>query len=61
MHEGFWQERTVDELAVDQGIVIPQQLGGLIGAAAELWDDEEDFQLFVKGIHERRIEGREKR
>ena len=61
MHEGFWQERTVDELAVDQGIVVPQQLGGLIGAAAELWDDEEDFQLFVKGIHERRIEGREKR
>lgn len=56
--EDFWQERTIDELAVDQGIVVPQQIVNLIGAAADLWDDEEDFQFFVEGIHERRIKGR---
>ena len=55
--EGFWQKRPIDELAVDQGIVVPQQIGKLLGAAAELWDDEDDFQSFVEGIHQRRIEG----
>ena len=56
--EGFWQEHTIDELAVDQGIVAPQQIGKLLGAAADLWDGEDDFQFFVEGIHKRRIEGR---
>ena len=56
--ESFWQEHTIDELAVDQGIVVPQQIGKLLGAAADLWDDEDDFQLFIEGIHKRRIEDR---
>ena len=56
--EGFWREHTIDELAVAQGIVAPQQIGKLFGAAADLWDDEDDFLSFVEGIHERRMEGR---
>ena len=56
--EGFWREHTIDELADAQGIVAPQQIGKLFGAAADLWDDEDDFLFFVEGIHERRIEGR---
>ena len=58
--ESFWRKRTVGELAADQGIAAPQRIEGMIGAASELWDDEEGFHLFVKGIHERRIEGRER-
>ena len=38
--ENFWREHTIDELAVAQGIVAPQQIGKLFGAAADLWDDE---------------------
>lgn len=57
--EGFWREHTIDELAVAQEIVVPQQIGNLFGAAADLWDDEDDFRFFVEGIHKRRIEGRE--
>ena len=56
--EGFWREHTIDELAVAQEIVVPQQIGNLFGAAADLWDDEDDFRFFVEGIHKRRIEDR---
>lgn len=56
--EEFQPGSTIDELAFDQGIVAPQQIGKLIGAGADLWNDEEDFRNFVEGIHERRLEGR---
>ena len=57
--EDFWRVPVVDELAAEQGIAAPQQLDEIIGVAAELWDDERDFDSFVEGIHERRGEGRE--
>ena len=47
----FWESRSIDELAEEQGIDAPQQFDGMIGAGADLWDDEEDFQRFVNGIH----------
>ena len=58
MRESFREERTLAELAAEQRVMIPQPMEEMIGAAAELWDDEEDFQRFVEGIRERRIEGR---
>lgn len=50
----FWERRSIDELADEQGIETPQQFDRMIGAAADLWDDEEDFQRFVNGICEHR-------
>ena len=50
----FWEWRSIDELGGEQGIDAPQQFDGMIGAAAGLWDDEEDFERFVKGTRERR-------
>ena len=32
----FWREPTLDELATQQGITVPQALDELIGAATEL-------------------------
>ena len=58
MRESFREERTLAELAAEQGVMTPQPMEEMIGAAAELWDDDEDFQRFVKGIREHRIEGR---
>ena len=55
---GFWQPPTVDELAAEQGITAPQQIDEMIGAAAGLWDDDEDFHRFLQGIHDRRLEQR---
>ena len=39
------------------GIAVPQ-LDDMIGAAAELWNDERDFDRFVQAIHEARLERR---
>ena len=55
----FWRKCTVDELAAEQGIAVPQSLDEMIGAAADLWDDDEDFDRFVEGIQDRRPELRE--
>ncbi len=54
----FWRRPTIDELAARQGIAVPQPLDQLIGAAADLWDDDGDFDRFVQGIHDRRREKR---
>lgn len=50
----FWESRSIDELGEEQGIDAPQQFDGMIGAGADLWDDEEDFERFVNGIGEHR-------
>ena len=50
----FWRKRTVDELAAEQGIAVPQQLDEMVGAATELWNDDRDFDRFVQGIQDRR-------
>jgi hypothetical protein len=52
--EGFWREPTVRELAVEQGLPAPQVLDEMIGAAADLWETDEEFAQFVGGICERR-------
>ncbi len=57
----FWSRATVDELAAEQGIATPQHFGEMIGSAAELWNDEDDFRAFVDGIYQRRTAGRDDR
>ena len=53
----FWRESTIDELAAEQGIGSPQPFEAVVGAAMDLWDDDDDdFDLFVKGIQDRRLE-----
>lgn len=59
--EDFWRESTIDQLASAQGIAVPQSLDRILGAAAELWNNEEEFDSFLRGIHERRHEGEESR
>ena len=50
----FWEWRSIDELAREQGIDAPQQFDEMIGAGGDLWDDEEDFESFVNGVCEHR-------
>ena len=54
----FRRKRTVDELAVEQGIAVPQPLDEMIGAVADLWADDEDFDRFVQGLYDRRLDQR---
>ena len=51
----FWRERTIDEIAAQQGVSVPQPLDDMIGAAANLWDDDEDFARFLQGIRDGRM------
>jgi hypothetical protein len=56
--EEFWREPTVEEVAAEQGVTIPQDLELGLGEAADLWEDDADFEAFVAGIYQRR-EGRD--
>ena len=53
--KGFWRSRTIDEIAAQQGVGVPQSLDQVIGAAADLWEDDGDCDRFVQGIHDRRL------
>ena len=46
----FWNPQPVERLAADQGITKPQSLDELTGAAADLWESDEDFERFLKFI-----------
>ena len=55
----FWREPTLKELAVEQGVAGPQHLDALVGAGADLWEDDDDLDRFLSGVRERRRRGRE--
>lgn len=51
--EEFWQEKSLDQLASEQGVIPIRQLEDIWGKGAELWADSEDFESFLeaaKGI-----------
>jgi len=52
--------RPLDELAAEQGvgIVTPQRWKEMYGAGKHLWESDEEFDEFLKGIYERRQRGR---
>lgn len=52
----FWKPQLIDELAEAQGIRTPQSLDRLIGAAADLWESDEEFERFVISIDRHRRE-----
>ncbi|HZL35801.1 MAG TPA: hypothetical protein VFC78_10865 [Tepidisphaeraceae bacterium] len=45
--ENFWKAISVERFAAEQGIEGPQSLDKLIGAAADLWSDDEEFERYV--------------
>ncbi|MBI3272940.1 MAG: hypothetical protein HYZ53_28385 [Planctomycetes bacterium] len=49
LHGGseFWRERTVEELAAEQGATLPQSVDALLGSGANLWESDEDFHAFL--------------
>ncbi len=50
----FWKERTIDELAAEQGVAGPQSLDRLMGQGSDLWGSEREFSEFVDAIRARR-------
>jgi len=61
----FWEEKTLDQLVAEQGVEPIQRLDEILGAGAGLWEDDREFEEFLRGIYQRRKEeknnGRSKR
>jgi len=53
----FSERRSIEELAAEQGVRLEGQLERILGAGADLWASDEDFEEFVRGIYDRRREG----
>lgn len=49
--------KPVGQLAAEQGVTVPQDVNGLIGAGAGLWDTDEEFEAFQRWLTEGRREG----
>jgi hypothetical protein len=45
------------ELAAAQGVTAPQDFDALLGAGADLWDSEADFDAFQAVLYESRRTG----
>jgi len=52
--EDFWQEKSVDQLAEEQGVRPVERLDDVLGRHADLWESDDEFERFVNGIYERR-------
>ena len=54
----FWREKSIEELAAEQGVRPVERIEDILGRGADLWDSDEDFEQFLKGIYERRRQDR---
>lgn len=48
--EDFWQEKSIDQLAEEQGVRPVERLEDILGRGADLWDDDEDFEAFLRNV-----------
>lgn len=53
---GSGSSKSIEEIACEQGITLPQDLSKLIGAGADLWESDEELDEFLRGIDERKKE-----
>ena len=54
---GFPERKSIAELAAEQGVRLEGQLERIMGAGADLWASDKEFEGFVRGIYDRRREG----
>ncbi len=54
---GFSERKSIVELAAEQGVRLEGQLERIMGAGADLWASDKEFEGFVRGIYDRRREG----
>jgi uncharacterized protein (DUF2384 family) len=54
---GFTDRKSIAELAAEQGVRLDGQLERIMGAGADLWASDKEFEGFVQGIYDRRREG----
>ena len=57
--EDFWQRKTLEELASEQGVEPISRLEDILGKGAALWSTDTEFETFIADIQSRRKEDRE--
>jgi hypothetical protein len=50
----FWAPKTIEQLAAEQGVRLPQNVDALVGQGADLWESDEELERFLSGVAERR-------
>jgi hypothetical protein len=53
----FWRRMTIEQLAAEQGVSIPQNLDDLLRAGADLWADDAEFDAYLESLRESRRTG----
>ncbi len=48
--EDFWQEKTLEQLAAEQGVEPIRRLEDVLGKGSDLWNSDEDFDAFLAAI-----------
>ncbi len=56
--ETFWCEKTLEQLASEQGVSVIRESEEVWGKAANLWDDDDDFEAFLAAAKGNRNESR---
>jgi hypothetical protein len=51
---GFWRQKSIEELAREQGVKPVTRWEDVFGRGVDLWESDEEFERFVSGICERR-------
>jgi hypothetical protein len=54
--DDFWQEKSLEQLAREQGLAQQRPVDQLIGRGRDLWDSDSQLEQFLADIHERRHE-----
>lgn len=44
--------KTIEELAAEQGVELPQDLDRLFGAGEQLWDNDAEFDEFLRWLND---------
>jgi hypothetical protein len=50
----FWAPTTLEQLAAEQAVRLPQDIDALVGQGADLWDSDEDLEHFLASVAEGR-------
>jgi hypothetical protein len=55
--EDFWRERSIEELLAEQQVSSVRRWHDVLGQGKTLWEDDGQFDEFLRSIYDRRREG----
>ncbi len=53
----FWESKTLEELAAEQGVSPIERLEEVFGRGADLWRDEAEWEAFLSALPESQQKG----